>query len=201
MSKFEDEIFYGLGRPQLSIQDVLHDDATSAKKFTRSHTTAYSPEMFQAMQELAAHRNLPFGGNVSALERHAVGNVLEQLEQFLDENTRTIFRAFMQQQRRLTRERFIVTIEDALEQQVDILRFWTAKGKWGEVVRTAQAFQEEVAEYPVAVWREHAASVWLRNAGLRDLLKVWGNTMKEDSPQDWQAIEQVYKRMERLAES
>lgn len=193
---FEDEIFRGLGRPSLGIQDILHDDETSPRKFTRNHTASYSPEMYQAMQEIVSHRSLPFAGNMSAFIRHAVGITLEQLSLFLDEDSRTIFRALMTQQRRMTRERFIVTIEDSIDQQVDILRFWTAKAKWSEVARTASAFCQEVEEYPISAWREHAATMWLRNTGLRELLKVWAGTMKEDSQADWQEIERVYKMME-----
>lgn len=198
MGKFDDETFYGLGRPALGLNDILHDDDTSPRKFTRSYSVSLSPEMYQAIQEVAAHRNLPFQGNMAAFVRHAVGITLEQLELFLDEDSRTIFRSLMKQQRRMTRERFIVTIEDSIEQQVDILRFWTAKAKWTEVARSMSAFLAEVEDYPVSAWREHAAGMWLRNQGLRDLLKVWTATMKVDSAADWQQVEAVYKRMERI---
>ena len=197
--RYEEEVFYGLGRPTLGINDILHDEDTSAKKFTRNHTASYSPEMYQAMQEIVSHKSLPFAGNMSAFIRHAVGITLEQLELFLDDDSKTIFRSLMTQQRRMTRERFIVTLEDSIDQQVDILRFWTVKAKWGEVVRTAEAFCEEVIGYPVAAWREHAASMWTRNQGLRELLKVWTGTMKDDSPGEWQAIERVWRRMEQMS--
>ena len=198
MGKFDEEVFYGLGRPVLGMQDILHDDETSPRKFTRTASFSLSPEMYQAAQEIVGHPNLPFAGNMSAMHRHALGSFLETVELFLQEDSRTIFRSLMKQQRRLTRERLIVTIEDSIEQQVDILRFWTAKAKWPEVVRTMQAFLGEIEEYPVAAWREHAASMWLRNAGLRELLKVWSGTLKEDSLADWQAVEAVYKKVERI---
>ena len=198
LHKFEDEVFYGLGRPTLGMQDILHDDETSPRKFTRTASFSLSPEMYQAAQEIVGHPNLPFAGNMSAMHRHALGNFLETVELFLQEDSKTIFRGLMRQQRRLTRERLIVTIEDSIEQQVDILRFWTAKAKWPEVVRTMSAFIAEVRDYPVVAWREHAASMWLRNAGLRDLLKVWGATMKEDSSEEWQGVERVYKEFEAM---
>ena len=199
MPKFDDEVFRGLGRPALGINDILHDDATSPRKFTKGIPVQVSPEMYQAMQEMVAHRALPFDGNMSAFVRHCVGNNLEELEDFLDDNSRTIYRALVNQQKRMTRERFIVTIEDTIDQQVDILRFWTVKAKWSEVIRGLVAFASEVQEYPVAVWREHAATMWVRNAGLKELLKVWTHIMKEDSPHDWQVVERVWKEMETLS--
>ena len=198
MPRFSDETFYGLGAPTLGLNDILHDDDTSPKKFARSYSVSLSPEMYQAIKEIAAHRNLPFQGNMAAFVRHALGITLEQLELFLDDDSRTIFRSLMKQQRRMTRERFIVTIEDSIEQQVDILRFWTAKAKWTEVARSMSAFLAEVEDFPVTAWREHTASMWLRNQGLKDLLKVWTGTMKEDSSTDWQVVEEVWKKMERI---
>lgn len=198
LHNYDAEVFHGLGKPSLSIQDVLHDEDSSPRRFTRNIPVQVSPEMYQAMQEVVSHKTLPFNGNMSAFVRHAVGITLESLELFLDDNSRTIFRSLMQQQRRMTRERFIVTIEDSIDQQVDILRFWTAKAKWPEVVRGVEAFLAEMQDYPVQVWREHAASMWLRNAGLRDLLRIWEASMKDDSPQDWQAVEQVWKSIQRI---
>ena len=199
MPRYDDEVFRGLGRPQLGINDILHDEESSPRRFTRSVPVQVSPEMYQAIQEIVAHRNLPFNGNMSAFVRHALGITLEQLEEFLAEDSRTIYRALVAQQRRMTRERFVVTIEDSIDQQVDLLRFWTAKGKWAEVVRSMEAFVNEVAEYPVVAWREHAAGMWLRNAALKEQLHVWEQTMKNDSQADWANMQRQWRRMERMA--
>lgn len=201
MGKFDDDIYYGLGRPAVAktLNDMLFDDSTSNKKYNRTITAALTPDMYQAMQDLVAHRDLPFQGNMSAAVRHALGVFIEGTELFLEEDGRTIFRSLLQQQRRMTRERIIVTIDELIDQQVDTLRFWSARGKWNEVVRGIEVFVAEVSDYPVAEWREHAALMWLQNPGLRALLRSWQSVMKDDQPSAWRSIEKAWKKMEEMA--
>ena len=198
---FSDEIFHGLPKPEVktSLNSLLFDDQTSARKYNRGATINLSSEMYQAMQEAVAHRDLPFEGNMSMLGRHAIGAFLEAVDSFLDDDSRTLFTTMMRQQRRLTRERYVVTVEDLLNQEVELLRFWTAKSKWAEVVRGLTKFLHEVEDYPVAEWREFAANVFLRNEGVRVLIRTWEETMKEDSPDSWRKVRAVHERMERLA--
>jgi hypothetical protein len=113
---------------------------------------------------------------------------------------RTVWRNLMVQQRRLTRERIIVTIDELVGQQVDQLKFWTHKEKWGEVARGLARFQGEVAGYPSGEWREHVADVWLHHAGVKNLMKIWADRMMNESPSTWQAVRKFTDKMEEYAQ-
>ena len=198
MAKFHEDIYRGLPEPNLSLQDRLFDDYSSPKKYTKTMSVSMTPEMYQAVQELVQHPNLPFEGNMSNAGRHAIAAFIEACENFLDEDGRTIFRSIMRQQRRLTRERIIITIEDIIDQQVDSFRVWTANEKWNEVIRQLRLFIGEVEDYPVVEWREHVARVFLRHEGMRALLRSWQVRMKEDAPDTWRDVQALYKVMERM---
>jgi len=181
------------------MSSLLFDESPSGKRYNKSLTIAVSDEMYQTVQDLIANRNLPFAGHMASFGRHAIGIVSEQLEKFLDDDGRTIFRSLMQQQRRLTRERIIVTVDEIIEGQVELLRFWTAKSKWNVVVAEVRSFLGEVQDYPVAEWREHAAQVWLRSPGVKALLSQWNDVMKEDSPKSWRDLVKLQNSFERMA--
>ena len=194
LNPFSEEVFRGLPKPALQLNDISFDGSTD-RKYTRSVPINVTPEMYQAVQELVQHRNM------SSFGRHALGIVIEALEPYMNEDIRTLYRSLMAQQLRLTRERIIVTIDENIDQQVETMRFWTTSLKWDEVLRTMEAFVGEIESLPVAVWKEHAANTWLRHKGLRGLVRAWQGTMKEHSPDHWQKVEALYHRMDRLATS
>lgn len=201
MSKFSDDIYYGYPevKANKALNDILFDDHSSPKKYTKTFTISMTPEMYQAIQELVQHPDLPFEGNMSAFGRHVVAAGIESLDKWLEEDVRTIFRALIRQQRRLTRERLIVTIDDAIAQQVDSFQLWSAHGKWKEIVRQLKRFVDETSDYPIADWREHASRVFLRHPGMRALLRGWQTRMKEDDPDMWNEVQKVYRKLERMS--
>ena len=182
-----------------ALHEYLQDEDTSPKKFTRTVSFATTPEMFQALQELASNRDLPFQGVMGNVLRHAAASFIESVENFLDDDMRTIFRSLMLQQRRLTRERVVITIDEVIDQQVEQLRFWTHRGKWTEVTRGLRRFADELADYPNAEWREHAADVWLHHDGVKTLMRLWASRMAEESPATWAAIREFTSRVETYA--
>ena len=198
---FDDEAWRGLGtvEAERSLSSLLFDESPTGKRYNRSVTIQMSDEMYQAAQDLIANRNLPFNGSMAMFGRHAVALTTESLEQFLDRDGRALFRSMMQQQRRLTRERVIVTIDELVESQVELLRFWSAKAKWNMVAKEIAAFLQEVEGYPEVEWREHASQVWLRSTGVKALLRQWGEVMKEDAPKTWREVVKLQSRFERMA--
>ena len=201
LSKFTDDIYHGLPAPSIkgSLNDLLFDEHSSPKKYTKTMSLSVTAEMYQAMQELVQHPDLPFEGNMSNAGRHAIAGFIEANEQFLAEDGRTIFRSLMRQQRRLTRERIIITIEDIIGQQVDAWQVWSAHGKWAEVLRQFRMFLAEVQDYPVQEWQEHVARVFLRHDGMKALLKSWAVRMKEDSTASWSEVQRLYHKLEEMA--
>ena len=200
-NRFADEVFPGLPGTQArhSLHMYLLDEETSPKKYTRTISFATTPEMYQALQELAAHKDLPFQGSMATLERHATASFILAVEEFLDDDMRTIFRSLMTQQRRLTRERIIVTIDEVIDQQVEQLRFWTHRSKWNEVKRGLDRFLVEVSEYPTNEWREHAADVWLHHDGVRNLMRLWAGRLAEEAPNVWQVVRTFTDKLEEYA--
>lgn len=197
---FEDELY-----PSVASVDVgravntLWDQESSPKKFTRTISFAGTPEMYQAIQELAANRHLPFNGSLAEFERAANAAFIEALDEYLDEDVRSIFRSLMAQQRRLTRERVIVTIDEIVDQQVEQLRFWTHRSKWREIVRQLKKFHEELAEYPQQEWREYAADVWLHHTGVKQIMRLWSERMVSESPTSWEDVRKFTDAMEAYA--
>lgn len=198
---YSDEVYRGLprGETRRSLDELLYDDRTSPKKYTKTMSISMTPDMYQAVQELVGKPALPFEGNMSSAGRHAIGVFLEACQKFLSDDGSSLFSALIRQQRRLTRERYIVTIEDALNQEVDLLRFWTSRNKWNEIVRGLTKFAGEIEDYPVAEWREYAAGIYLHNEGLRSLVRVWEEHMREDSPESWRRVREVHAKMEAIA--
>lgn len=203
MNKWNDELYPAL--PVVNggglIHHVLYDEDTSPKKFTRSLTTPMTPEMLMALQELATNKNLPFQGVLNNLSRHNHAAGIISLEEFLDGDMRSIWRSLTVQQRRLTRERVIVTIDEVIDQQVEQLQFWSRRSKWEEVIRSLRAFMQEVDDYPTADWREHVAETWLRNEGVKGLMRFWAEKMREEAPVSWIEMREMVDKLETYAGS
>lgn len=196
-----DEIYAGLPKPNVrrTLNEYLTDEESSPKRFNRTMSFAVTAEQFQAAQEMVVAKGLPFNGNMSDMLRHALGAFTEAVLPHLPDDIRTIFSSLMAQQRRLTRERIIVTIDEVIDQQVDVLRFWTQREKWGVVVRDLSRFMAEVDEYPEAEWREHLAITWLRHDGVKSLMRTWAERMQSESPGEWGRVRRFVDRMEEWA--
>ena len=201
MNKWTDEYYPAL--PVVNAGGLIHhslyDEDTSPKKFTRSLTTPMTPEMLMALQELATNKNLPFQGVINNLSRHNQAAGIIALEEFLDGDMLSIWRNLTIQQRRLTRERVIVTIDEIIDQQVEQLQFWSRRGKWDEVIRSLKAFMGEVTDYPTNDWREHVAEMWLKNDGVKGLMRFWADKMRDEAPVAWIEMRELVDKMETYA--
>ena len=202
MGKHEDHIHYAAaqGADMVNTLDSLFfDDTKQSSKGLVKVTFGMTPEVYDTLQAIIHHRDLTFRGNASDFLRHATSVALEPLEQFMGEEIRTMFRAFMAQQRRLGRERLIATVEELVQQQADALDFWSGKSKWTPVVRGIAAFLNEVQDYPQFEWREHAAQEWLAHPDIKRLLKVWGERMNDEAPKQWQQVKKLFAQWEEMA--
>ena len=195
---FDHEAYRGLPKPDVatSVNSLLFDEPSGDRKYNKSVTAQLDEVMWQCVQDLIANKKLPFDGHMATLFRHALAMTIESLEMYLDETGKTLFRSMMDQQRRLTRERIIVTVDALIDSQVENLRFWTGKGDWRMVVRDMRRFIEEVKDYPEPTWREHTAQIWLRHSGVRALSKHWEERMKDDDLKSWQDAVRVQKEWE-----
>ena len=183
-----------------SMHNLLFDTPSSTeRRYTKTMSINMEPEMFVMVQNLAAAGVLPFDGSQSAFGRHAIGIVSEALQEYVDEDVKTIFAAMMAQTRRLTRERIILEVDELIDQQVDHLAFWSKKGKWSRVLGSLEHWLEETRAYPVFEWKEHAAQQVLRDEGVRKLRGQWDGLMKDEDVRSWRKVGQVFRGFEELA--
>ena len=202
MGKYEDHIHYSAaqGADMVgSLDSLFFDETKSSSKGLVKVTFGMPPEIYDAVQAVIHHKDLGFQGNMSDYLRHTTCVGTEPLDKFMGEEIRTMFRAFMAQQRRLGRERLIATIEELIQQQAEALQFWTDKGKWTPIVRGINAFLGEVKDYPQFEWREHAAQEWLAHPDIKKLLRLWGERMNDEAPKAWQDVKRLFEKWEEMA--
>lgn len=181
------------------LRSLLWDETASTRKYSRTLSIAVDSDMYEAIQNIIAHKNMPFNGSISVFGRHAIAVALDNLKEWLDADQRTIFDTLLRQQRRLTRERFVVEADELVEEQAEFLRFWTDRRKWASVVKDLHAFADEVRQYDMVEWKQHVANRWLQHPQIKGLLKRWENEMAEDDPAAWRKVRDVFAWWEGVA--
>lgn len=201
MSDLDQEIFRSLPKVHGDRFTELYDVGPEGRKYNRGLTIQVDADMYLLLQALAHHPRLPFQGNMSAMGRHAYASVIESLTAYLEDGGRTTWEGLRRGQQRLTYERYVVSIEDQLDTQVEMLEAWTASKEWAQVARDLETALDTVLSFPEQdrAWRTRAAQGWLKHNGVRRLYNLWEDTMKEESKGSWKRVEAVFGKMREIA--
>ena len=181
--------------------DVLWDASTYKNHHERLSQKLYprirmTDSQYQVMQAVLHDPRLKFNGDLDALTREAYTMLLRYYADFLENDKRTLLHHIRETQTRLSNERYAVTFEDKIEEQLANLRVWTAVKEWGAVLDSLKYWDEQMASYPHRAWSARVAHIWLSAEGLKPLMKVWYEEME---PAVWQAIQKVIGKWERMA--
>jgi len=196
---FDEEIYKGLPTPRVDAESTLWDVPASQRKYVRNWPANVDADMYQALQELAHHRDLPFQGNQSALARHCLAAGIESLRAQLGDGTATMWERLRTQQRHLTNERYALHIGEVLDKQVEFLREWSISGEWRAVQEDLILADNMIKGYPNPWWRRRAVQGWLSHSGVRALMEMWQDRMRNEAPEVWADVQKLFNRWEDVA--
>ena len=193
MAEFDDEIEPGLPPVKVDLRDRLWNvGARSEKRYVKTWSIQVDSDMYQVLQAMVNHPALPFMGNGSAMGRHFLAAGIRSLEAYLDPDLQTTWRRLLNTQRRLTNEWYVLKIDEHLDMQVESLREWTLSGEWEAVVKDLRLAMGDMAAYERPEFKRRVAQAWLRHKGVKQLLAAWEVRMKDESPQSWAQVVEVF---------
>ncbi len=201
MGQFDDEIKYGL--PSLKGVDnfdVLYDEKPHNRRYNRTLSIPVDADMYVAVQDLIANKDLPFQGNMAAFGRHVLAAGIDSLRLYLDKDVRTLWAALQSSQRKLTAERYVVTAEEQVKEAAELLEAWTQSHEWDAVLYDLSYAAQALEDLPLAAWRRKVANEWLTSRELKGLLSVWQELMPEEAPETWRKIVRVWEGFRRVSE-
>ena len=187
-------------RDGTSLYRELYDTAPSGRKYTRTITVNVDPDMYQAAQDLASHRALPFNGSLSGLAREALATRIESLRDYLAGVPRTLWVVLREEVQRATAESYILTIDNLLDMAADNLRRLTMARSWTGVYKSLEASARAVDEFPESEWKVLVARGWLEHPGVQALKRAWAQDMMQEDGASWQRVVEVFKRLEEAAD-
>lgn len=200
MGEFDQYVVSTLPSMKLDDFSTLYDDKPSSRKFNRTISTPVDSDMYAAVQDLIANRDLPFAGNMAAFGRHVFAAGIDSLQLFLDKDVRTLWSALQSSQRRLTAERYVVTAEEQVKEAAELLESWTDVREWDAVYADLSFAAQAITDLPIPAWRRRVANEWLSNREIKRLLATWQELMPEDSPETWRKVINVWNMFRRIAE-
>lgn len=198
--EFEQEIYYNLPKMHVDSFDSLYDDKPRNRKYNRTISTPVDADMYAAVQDLIANKELPFQGNMAAFGRHVFAAGIESLRLYLDKDVRTLWSALQSSQRKLTAERYVVTIEEQVKEAAELLEAWTESHEWSAVLYDLSFAAQNLDELPQAAWRRRVATQWLTNRDVKRLISVWQEVMPEEAPEIWKKVVKVLQHFNLVAE-
>ena len=187
-----DDDLYGVV-PADTDPDVLWDASTYKNHHERLSQKLYprirmTDSQYQIMQSILHDPRLKFNGDLDALTREAYTMLLRYYADFLDNDKRTLLHHVRETQTRLSNERYAVTFEDKIEEQLANLRVWTAVKEWGAVLDSMRYWDGQMDSYPHRAWSARVAHIWLSSDGLKPLMKVWFEEMESSL---WQQVQKI----------
>lgn len=198
--QMSEERFLGLPAVETDLTSTIwNKTSSSAKKYKRTIPIDVEDEMFEAVRALAYDPRLPFQGNVSSFGRHALAWAIESLRLYMSVENDMMWRRLLAAQRRATTEWYVVKIEELLDQQVELLREWTAAEEWGAVLYDLAAAASDIAAYDRPEFKRRAARGWLTHKGVKALLGQWDTTMADQEPETWHQVLEIFTFFEELA--
>lgn len=199
IGEFEEYINSHLPAANASAFDVMFDVKPKNRRLTKSVRTPMDPDMFQAIQDLLMNKQLPFAGDIGAMGRHVWASGIESLKDYLTSDARTVWSALQSIQRRLTAERYVVTIEDQVKEAAEMMAAWTLAQEWGAVASDLEFVVQQLEDFPSPAWKRRVAREWMTNGTIQQLFKIWEEDMA-GSPAEWGRVERAWKTFQRLTE-
>lgn len=182
-----------------ALYDRLMDSTPSTRSLTRSTTVNMEPDMHMAMQDLVGHPDLPFE-SMSDFTRNALNVYIESMRDFLDPVKKTLWRILRDEYARETAQRYVLSIENLLDMAVDNLRRLTMARSWTGAVKSLKSSAGALEDFPECEWKTLAAQGWLEHPGVQALKRTWAESMAQEDPTSWNAVVEVFKRFEELAD-
>lgn len=197
---FEEDIYHNLPKMNVESFDTLYDDKPRNRRFNRTLSIPVDADMYVAVQDLIASKDLPFQGNMAAFGRHVLAAGIESLRLYLDKDVRTLWSALQSSQRKLTAERYVVTVSEQVKEAAELLEAWTEAHEWDAVLYDLSFAAQNLDELPLPAWRRRVANEWLTNRDVKRLLAVWQELMPEESPETWKKVIKIWRHLGRVAE-
>ena len=205
MTRSSPETFDEYIRPDLPV--IRADRFTSLwgekdpkRRFNRSVPTPMDADMFQAIADLAVNPNLPFNGHVAELGRHVWAAGIESLSNYLSKDTKTLWSALQQIQRRLSAERYAVTAEEQVKEALEMLATWTQSAEWSAVRDDLVFVANQIGDLPSPAWRRRIAREWMTHPTFHSLIKGWEEVMPQEAEETWKQVKAAIEQLQRLAE-
>src|SRR5690242_1661567 len=177
MGEFAAEIYSNLPDINVGSFDVLYDDKPRNRRYNRTLSIPVDADMYAAVQDLIANKDLPFQGNMAAFGRHVLASGIDSLRLFLDKDVRTLWSALQASQRKLTAERYVVTSEEQVKEAAELLESWTEAHEWEAVLYDLSFAAQHLDDLPLPAWRRRIANEWLTNRDIKRLLTAWQELM------------------------
>lgn len=200
MGEFDDELYHSLPSMNVENFDVLYDDKPRNRRYNRTLSIPVDADMYAAVQDLIANKELPFQGNMAAFGRHVLAAGIDSLRLYLDKDIRTLWSALQSNQRRLTAERYVVTAEEQIRESAELLERWTEAHEWDAVLYDVSYAAQSLDDLPHPAWRRRVAKEWLSNADVKSLLVSWQTLMPEEAPETWRKLLKTWNHFRRVAE-
>lgn len=200
MGEFDHEIFKNLPDMKVDVFDVLYDDKPKNRRYNRTISIPVDADMYVAVQDLIANKDLPFQGNMAAFGRHVFAAGIDSMRLFLDKDVRTLWSALQSSQRKLTAERYVVTAEEQVKEQAELLEAWTDAHEWDAVLYDLSFAAQSIDDLPQPAWRRRVANEWLTNRDLKRLLSAWQELMPVEAPETWRKVTKIWTHFRRIAE-
>ena len=200
MGEFDSEIYSHLPAVRTEGFDVLYDEKPRNRKYNRTLSIPVDADMYVAIQDLIANKDLPFQGNMAAFGRHVMAAGIDSMRLFLDKDVRTLWSALQSSQRKLTAERYVVTAEEQVKEQAELLESWTDAHEWDAVLYDLGFAAQMIDDLPQPSWRRRIAREWLTNSDVKRLLAAWQELMPEEAPETWRKLVKTWNHFRRVAE-
>lgn len=178
--------------------EIMYDAKPKNRRYSKGIRTAMDADMFQAIQDLLLHKDLPYAGDIGAFGRDAWATKIKSLEGYLGPDARSVWSALQSIQRRLTAERYALTIENQVKEAAELMAQWTLAGEWDAVCVDLEFVVQQLEDFPVPAWRRRVAREWMTNAQIQQLLTIWQEDMA--GSQYWERVERAWKVFQRLTE-
>jgi hypothetical protein len=198
LPKFDDDIYDGLPAAHVDF-DAMYDVKETKTKYTKGLRTAMTNEMYQCIQDLLANKSLPFGGDTGMFGRHVWGAGIESLKSYLSPEARSHWAALQGIQRRLTAERYVITIEEQVKEAADLLASWTSGQEWDAIAADFDFILGQLEAFPQAAWRRRVAREWMGNEQIQAMMELWAEDMAPANPDAWERVVKVWHKLEGVA--
>lgn len=176
--------------------DTLWDTVPDGKKLAHRVSVRLPQDLYNVITSGLIHENsLPFQGNLEHFLVYAAAEATDSLKNFVAGGHKTMIHGIRRMQEHLSTERYVITIEESIGQQVENLKIWTGVQEWQSVIDDLVVWAGIVDELPQRVWKARAAKSWLTNREVKKLRNIW---LQEMEPEEARKVNEVFEHWEQL---